>query len=375
MSTPKTLLILHRGGSQIRGSEEALFRLIDGLDPDRFRPVVLCSDAVLGAQLGSRAIAWQLQVFPEILVSRGEQRLPLSAYAKAISSVVRFGRSHHADVVLCSGGGPCQLGVPSGRLLRVPVVGLFHHPAPRNYHRFWLTRRVSRMIYTSRYTAEHSAEHLGPKGDVVYIGIDARGRYAAVERDAGVRAQMGIAPNDVVFGQVGALVPHKGHDVLLAAFARVAAEFPHSRLLIVGTGPQLARLEETVRARGLEERVTFTGYVPDTRLFFQHVLDVNVLASHEEGFGLVNLEASACGLPNIATDGTGIRETVVAGETGFLFPDGDSNALADEMLRLGHDAALRRRLGTNGRELVVTRFAVDAYADHIQQLLQATLQR
>jgi L-malate glycosyltransferase len=375
-AAPRTVLFLHRGGGQLRGSEDALLSLLDGLDRDLHRPVVLFSDPVLAAPLEARGIDGRLHDFPELMVSLGEIRLPLLRYLRALGSMIRIAREVDAELVFCSGGGPCQLGVPVAHRLGIPSVCLLHHPAPRGYLRLWLADRVDELLFISRFTAGHTRERIGRGGTLIPLGVDARGRYAPpARRDPAYRRMLGIAPGDVAFAQVGALVPHKEHGLLLEAFSRVAAEIPRARLLIVGAGPEEARLREMVETRGLARSVVFTGYVDDPAFWLRHVADAHVLASREEGLGLATLEASACGLPVVGGDGTGVRETIEHGRTGFLFPPGDAAALADAMLRLARDPELRAAMGRAGRELVLDRFSPDAYRDAVHRVLRAHLDR
>jgi glycosyltransferase involved in cell wall biosynthesis len=228
------------------------------------------------------------------------------------------------------------------------------------------------MVYTSEFTAAHTRARIGGRGEVAHIGIDVE-RFAPRTPDADLRRSHGIAPDDVVFAQVGALVPSKGHRLLLAAFERVAAALPSARLLIIGGGPESGALEQWVHEHGLSGRVHLLGYVADARSFFRHVIDVNVLASEEEGLGLVNLEASACELPTIGTEATGIRETIVHGSTGYLFPPADAEALAGYMMQLGRDAELRTALGREGRQFVAREFSVTAYSERVQRVMRGCI--
>jgi glycosyltransferase involved in cell wall biosynthesis len=365
---PRTLLVLHRGGSQLRGSEEALLTLLRGLDPAELRPVLVCDQPALRDEAARCGVEAHLRELPEILFDGADRRFPLLRWLRAVRALAALARD--ADLVLCSGGGPCQLGVPAAALARRPLVCLLHHPAPRRYHWLWLVRGASALVFTSRFTAEHTAAATGLRGPVVYAGIDAHRRFVPGGRaGSALRRALGYGDGDVVFAQVGALVPHKGHAVLLEAFAAVGREMPEARLLIVGGGPLEEEMRREVAARGLAGAVALTGYVPDADPCFREVMDVNVLASHEEGLGLVNLQALACEVPCVATDGTGIRETVEHGRTGLLFPDGDAAALAAAMLRLGRSPGLRGEMGRAGRRRVLERFSHTACCASMREIL------
>lgn len=369
---PKTVLFLHRGGSRIRGTEEALLSLLAGLDRDAFEPVVFCTAAAMREAVAALGAEAHLYEPSELLLVRGEVRLGVRGYLRALRRVGGFCRARGVDLLVSNGGGPCQLGVPVARWLGKPLVCMFHHPAPRAYHRMWLTRHADALVFASRFTAEHTRARTGRDGETIHVGVDARGRFVpAPHRDPAVRQSLGIGPDDVVFAQVGALVPHKEHATLVEAFAEVARRLPAARLLVVGAGPEEEAVRRRVRELGLEDRVTLAGFVESVLPCFQHAIDVNVLASREEGLGLVNLQASACALPVVGADGSGIRETVVHGETGLLFPVGDARALAECMVRLGRDPGLREAFGRAGRRMVLERFSVEGFRRRVQEVMRA----
>jgi glycosyltransferase involved in cell wall biosynthesis len=159
------------------------------------------------------------------------------------------------------------------------------------------------------------------------------------------------------------LVPEKGCDVSVQAFARVLRRMPDAQLHVYGDGPERDRLHRLVSDLGIGRAVQFHGYLderclatvlPDYDVFLQHSLD-------REGFGVSITEASACGLPVVVTAVGGIAEQVVDWETGLFVPQRDPAAMAATMLTLAGNADLRRRLGEAGR-----RRAVEAY-DAVRQ--------
>lgn len=130
----------------------------------------------------------------------------------------------------------------------------------------------------------------------------------------------------------GALIPRKAADLLLLAFARIAADFPAAHLTLIGPEDDLNYtdlLRMTVALSGLEERVHFTGGIDQTAmaLVFSRARAL-VLPSHSEGLGRVVIEAMLCGAPVIGSAVGGIPDMVKPGETGWLVPPGDIEALA-----------------------------------------------
>lgn len=155
---------------------------------------------------------------------------------------------------------------------------------------------------------------------------------------------------------VGRLVPQKGFDMLLDAFAQVAPRFPDSTLTIWGEGPERAALERQRDALGLSDRVRFPGVTGRPGGWIEGA-DIFVLSSRYEGWGIVLLEAMAAGIPAVSFDCEwGPAEMIEDGVDGLLVPRGDTNALAGAIGRLMADAALRQDLAETAR-LSTRRFA------------------
>ena len=345
--------------------------LLDGIDRREFEPTVICSNSVLATAVRGRGLNCLTADFPEILLVPGERRLPFIRYLRALLRLIRVSRQSGARIVFCNGGGPCQLAVPLALLLGMRSICLLYHPAPRSLHFFWLTKFVDEIIFASEFTARHTHTKTGRTGHVVYIGVDTERFSPATKRDGALRDTHHLDPDTVVFAQIGALVPPKGHELLLDAFHRIREDVPSARLFIIGSGPEEDRIRSRICGLGLAGHVTMTGYVADTVHYLRHLIDVNILASFEEGLGLVNLEASACELPNVGTDGTGIRETILDGRTGFLFPPGDARELGRQMARLATDPQLRNKLGKAGRKFVTEQFSPQQYRARIQEIMRS----
>jgi glycosyltransferase involved in cell wall biosynthesis len=133
---------------------------------------------------------------------------------------------------------------------------------------------------------------------------------------------------------------YKSIDVALRAFALVRAELPEARLLIMGRGPDEGRLRRLTTELGLDEAVEFRGFQPwDELVRTLHRCHVFLNPSPKEGWGLTVIEANQCGLPVVASDRPGLRDSVRHGETGELVPWGDERAMADAALSLLRDQA------------------------------------
>jgi len=168
----------------------------------------------------------------------------------------------------------------------------------------------------------------------------------------------------------GRLVPEKGVDVLLRAFAVVQAALPTARLLIVGKGPQRPALEALAAQLGLAAHVTFQGYVAPNPLerLLGGVWVQAVPALWAEPFGLVAIEAMMRGTAVVASDHGGLAETVRDGQTGRLAPPGDVAALAAALLPPLQSAALAEQWGAAGRARALAEYALDRQVDGLLAL-------
>lgn len=172
---------------------------------------------------------------------------------------------------------------------------------------------------------------------------------------------------------VGRLVAQKGHEVLIDALAMCRERIPRVSLAIVGDGPLRATLEEHVRAYHLSDVVRFTGFRRDCADRY-HAADIAVFPSRWEGFGIAAVEASACGLPVIATTVGGLQRVVIDQETGILVPPDDAAALANALTDLAGDHARQVLFGHAGRRHVERNFdirrTVERYEELYEQLLR-----
>ncbi|MEM8819061.1 MAG: glycosyltransferase family 4 protein [Pseudomonadota bacterium] len=146
---------------------------------------------------------------------------------------------------------------------------------------------------------------------------------------------------------IGRLVPEKGVDVLLTAFATLRSACPNAQLLIAGAGPDDARLKELAQRLKVSDAVHFLGLVPNDRIgeiyAKSHVQAIPSL--WPEPFGIVAREAMAAGRAVVATSGGGLEESVIEGETGFLVPSGDTGAFAKRLTELLTRLPLAARMG------------------------------
>jgi glycosyltransferase involved in cell wall biosynthesis len=164
------------------------------------------------------------------------------------------------------------------------------------------------------------------------------------------------APNgEFRIGMVARFGPEKGHDTLVHALPPVLNDVPGARLVLVGDGVTRPRVQQLAQALGVADRVEFTGAIQEAERVYPR-LDAVALPSECEALPVSVLEAMASGRPVVASDIPGVREAIVEGETGFLFPVGDSRTLAQRIIQLARDRDERGRMGRAGRTRVERAF-------------------
>lgn len=177
-----------------------------------------------------------------------------------------------------------------------------------------------------------------------------------------------------IFGTAKTLSSKYGIDTIIEAFGRFLQEVPETekkaiRLEIYGKGNQVSELKRLVKKKNLQQQVCFGGYIENSKLpKILGKMDVFLLGSRRESFGVAAVEAMACGLPVVATKVDGFEEVMEDGKTGFLVPVDDAEAMAGRMLQLYQDKDLRKVFGLAGRKRVEHLYDWDKNVDEMVQV-------
>jgi len=177
--------------------------------------------------------------------------------------------------------------------------------------------------------------------------------------------------DDFLIGSVGRLHPSKGYDTLLKSMPQVIKEFPSVKLIIIGDGIQKEYLERLCSDLGISQQVIFLGRkTPAEVSGFLKNIDLFVLASNWEGFGLALIEAMSAGKPVVAAKVGGIPEIVEDGECGFLVPPGQPRALAEKINYLLQNKKLSVEMGKKGRKRAEVLFSLERMTAELEHLYQ-----
>ncbi len=231
------------------------------------------------------------------------------------------------------------------------------------------------IVTISNYSLQKIQKHYGidsTKVRIVPNGVDTE-KFKPNDNTGKTRHQFGLGKEPIVLF-VGSLIPRKGLPFLIAAARKVVNERTNAMFVIVGDGPQKNQLVSSVEAFKLSKNFKFLANVKEDMLPpLYNCADVFALPSIQEGQGIVVLEAEASGKPVVAFDIGGVNEAVRNGETGLLIKRGDCGALADALLRLLGDNALRDRMGVGGRKFVSENFTWDLCAQRMLSVYREVL--
>jgi phosphatidylinositol alpha-1,6-mannosyltransferase len=371
----RTLLVTNDFPPRAGGIQNYLQALVDRLPSGE---IAVYAPAWPGAAEFDAAAPYAVHRHPTSLM------LPVPVVARRAA---RLAREHGASTVWFGAAAPLALLGPwlrrHGGIRRVVAsthgheVGWSMLPVARQ-----ALRRIGRdadvVTVVSRYTRGRFAAAFGPDAALEPLppGVDAEAFRPDPVARAALRRRYGLGDAPVV-ACVSRLVARKGQDQLVRALPRLRERVPGTRLLIVGDGPDAARLHRLAAAQGVAEHVVLTGAVPAAELPAHHATgDVFALPCRTrgggldvEGLGIVLLEASASGLPVVAGDSGGAPETVREGVTGHVVGGRDLDALIGALAGLLADPSRARRMGAAGREWMVRDWALPALVQRLQVLL------
>ncbi|MFC4078058.1 N-acetyl-alpha-D-glucosaminyl L-malate synthase BshA [Salinithrix halophila] len=178
-------------------------------------------------------------------------------------------------------------------------------------------------------------------------------------------------PEEKILLHISNFRPVKRVPDVIRIFDQVQKKVP-AKLLLVGEGPEWSLAVEMAQERGLTDKITFMGKQDEVARLIS-LADLLLLPSAKESFGLVALEAMACGVPTVGSNAGGLPEVVADGETGFLSGIGEVEAMADHAIRLLSDPDLYRRFSEMGLERARDRFCAEKIADQYEDLYQRVI--
>lgn len=219
---------------------------------------------------------------------------------------------------------------------------------------------------TSQNLTRETSLYTDKKVKTIPFGVDTT-KFSTHKRNMSNRITLGI---------VKSLEEIYGIKYLIEAFAKIAFKYMNTELLIVGDGPLESELKTMCKKLNIEDRVIFAGKIPNSKIpDMLSSIDIFVMPSLSESFGVSILEAEACGLPVVATNVGGIPEVVRDSETGFLVAPGDSNAIAEKLCLLVEDGKMREKFGAYGRKFVELNYDWKDSVEKMYELYSSILRK
>ena len=271
-------------------------------------------------------------------------------------------RAIRPEVVICFMEATNILTILATRGLGMKVV-VMERTSPEVHQVGWFWNTLRRMTYRFADRVGVQTERSRPWAEgltdpaSVFVLPNAINLTSSVgDGEVNLRTLVGLPDQAEVVVSLGRLAPEKGFDLLIQAFARLAASHPNFHLVLLGEGEDRRALEQAQERSGLIGRVHFPGHVSNPGAYLRQC-DLFVMSSRYEGFPNALCEAMACGLPVISFDcPTGPGEIIRNEVDGILVPAGDLQGLTEAMGRLMSDGAARKALGARGPD-VLERFS------------------
>jgi phosphatidylinositol alpha-1,6-mannosyltransferase len=338
------------------GIETFVFALCQGLPAE---DVVVYTSRKRGQVSFDAALAYP------VVRDRSQLLLPTPRVARAAQALLQ---AHDCTSVLYGASAP--LGLLASALRRT---GVGRQVALTHGHEVWWaqtpgTRRLLRVIgehtdaltYVSDWCRDRISPALTPQAAQqmrrLSPGVDVA-RFHPGAGGAALRERLGIGPDRPLIVCVGRIVARKGQDTLVHAMPTVLARVPEALLLIVGDGPYRKRIEALAATLNLRSAVRFTGSVPSADLpayfdaadVFAMPCRARLHGLEAEAWGIVFLEAQASGVPVVVGNSGGAPESCIPGETGFVVDPVNRDEVAERLVALLNDDALRAGMGKAAR--------------------------
>jgi glycosyltransferase involved in cell wall biosynthesis len=333
------------GSAHIGGAEKVVVDLVRRLDPARFEVALCCTRG-----LGVRADELKADGVEVMLAAPGSRILRHLTPLALRSRIARW----RADVVHTHGTPGLLHTGPLGALgLLPPWIHTFHYGRYGELQNRQMTlermfcRAATQLVAVSNAQRQSiiKAHRLRAESIVTILnGVEEQPEADPVQARLQARADLGLAPDDVVVGCVAVLSIQKGITYLLQAAAKIAGRAPHVKFLIVGGGPAEKALKSEAETLGIGSRVLFTGWRPDGRRLLP-ALDIFVMSSLWEAMPMALLEAMAARRAIVVTDVSDNRSVVENGACAVLVPPGDAGAIADALQTLVNDREMAVAMG------------------------------
>jgi len=365
------------------GGETSLLNHLDYLDRSKFKPVFLSSKTgMLTAELEKRKI--------EIFTLNWGQVKRISnhvIYYPFISSLrlAKFLNKCCVDIVVANSFNSMAVIAPAAKLFNIPVVWICHGWWPTGrFTGIFINYFVSKTIAVSDFVKEklQNQGNVHPSKIVqIPLGIDpAKYDYSRSGSSESIKDEFKLSRDFPIVGMIGRFQKIKGHHVFIKMASEISKTHPNIRYIIIGSevfGKASetvygSRIKELIHKLSLEKKVILTGFRDDVAQILS-ALDVLVVPSEVETFGMVVLEAMASGTPVISCAKGGPTEIIHDGKSGFHIDDQDPIKMAEKVRSLIDNKTVRETMRINAKKTVAQRYQIDDQVAKIEALYTGLL--
>jgi glycosyltransferase involved in cell wall biosynthesis len=305
------------------------------------------------------------------------ERLPTSRYYAAQAIVPFYAwhlKKHQYDFVWIDFAGYGE--AEALALVRRQRFGIvFHYPLAqvphryREFQRYGLARRASKIVSVSQYVADGVHEFFGRESEIIHHGVNAERFKPDVDKRRAVRKELNVG-NAPLLVTAAALEERKGIQWVLQALPKILERFPETIYLMLGDGGYRYALERLARDLGVQSNVRFLGDQEDVTPFYQ-AADVSLILSRGEASSLTALESLACEVPVIAAHRRPFDE-LISDEYGMLVDEEDAGAVARAVERILANPEQRESRGQGGRTLVRRKFTWERAAESYIKMMKSS---
>ncbi len=296
---------------------------------------------------------------------------------RTVAQIARRLRRERTQILVTHSSVDAWTGGLAARLVGVPVVRMRHLSVPvqRNpFSRAVYTALCDKIVTTGEAIRTLLLEYLRvPPAKVVSVptGVDPEEFHPSRVNPMRIRKELGLERETPLLGMIAVLRSWKGHLVFLQALRRVRESHPDVQAVLVGDGPFRSVIQDAIKCHGLEARVHFLGHREDV-VEILGGLDVVVSASTAaEGIPQALLQALAMRRLVVASDVGGIPEVIRPGETGWLVPPGDPEALGGAIVEALADRPGTQRMGEQGRKMVEADYSLQRMGEQMEELYRS----
>jgi len=365
------------------GGEISLINHLSNIDRNKFLPVVLCpitgmlTDELLKIGIETKKVYWKRirKLYGPILY------YPFFSFIRLLS----FLKNESVDVVNANSFNAMTLIAPAAKLLDIPMIWTCHGWWPTGKASgIFINHFVDKVIAVSGFVKNKLLMEgfvTSQKIIKIHLGID-HSKYSNVGSGKAVRREFHISKNVPVVGMIGRFQKIKGHNVFVRMATEIIKKHYNVQFMMIGSevfgdsseSDYGREIHNLIMKNGLGEKIVLTGFRYDIPRILK-ALNVLVVPSEVETFGMVVLEAMATGIPVVSCAQGGPREIIQNGKNGFIINEQNHKELAKKVVFLLENPHIRETMGLNGKRHVADHYQIRDQVNKIESLYLSLLNK